>query len=52
MARKFKVGDHVRWNSKADPVSGSIIAIRMRDFDYKSHTHSTFEDEPRFGQHC
>jgi hypothetical protein len=48
MARKFKVGDHVRWNSEAGRVSGTIIAVHTRDFDYKGHMHRASEDEPQY----
>ena len=39
MSAPFKVGDHVRWNSEAGHVAGTIIAVHIRDFDYKGHTH-------------
>ncbi len=48
MTRKFKTGDHVRWNSEAGRVSGTIIAVHTRDFDYKGHTHRASEDEPQY----
>jgi hypothetical protein len=35
MERRFKVGDHVSWNSEAGHVSGRIIKIHKRDVDYK-----------------
>lgn len=34
---KFKVGDHVRWNSAACMVSGRIIRVHHADFDYKGY---------------
>jgi len=39
MADRFKVGDHVSWNSEAGIVSGTIIRVHTKDFDYKGHTH-------------
>jgi hypothetical protein len=48
MARRFKIGDHVSWNSEAGRVSGTIIAIHTRDFDYKGHTHHASEDDPQY----
>ena len=48
MAGKFKVGDHVRWNSEAGYVSGSIIKVHTRDFDYKGHTHRASTDDPQY----
>ncbi len=35
MTAKFKVGDHVIWNSEAGHVSGRIIEAHRKDFYYK-----------------
>jgi len=48
MSKKFKVGDHVRWNSEAGHVSGKIIKVHTRDFDYKGHTRRASEEEPQY----
>jgi hypothetical protein len=48
MSRQFKVGDHVKWNSEAGHVSGKIIAVHTRDFDYKGHTHHASPDDPQY----
>ena len=48
MATKFKIGDHVGWNSEAGHVSGKIIKIHTRDFDYKDHTHRASADDPQY----
>jgi len=48
MAGHFKVGDHVTWNSEAGHVSGKIIKVHTRDFDYKGHTHHASEDDPQY----
>ncbi|MEK8091147.1 DUF2945 domain-containing protein [Methylocystis sp. IM3] len=48
MARRFRIGDHVSWNSEAGHVSGIIIAIHTRDFVYKGHTHRASEDDPQY----
>jgi hypothetical protein len=48
MAGRFKVGEHVGWNSEAGRVSGTIIAVHTRDFDYKGHTHRASEAEPQY----
>ncbi|MBA8883335.1 DUF2945 domain-containing protein [Dokdonella fugitiva] len=48
MKKTFKVGDHVRWNSEAGHVTGTIIAVHTRDFDYKGHRHHASEDEPQY----
>jgi hypothetical protein len=47
MAKRFKIGDHVRWNSEAGRVSGTIIAIHTTDFDYKGHVHHASERDPQ-----
>lgn len=48
MADTFKVGDHVRWNSEAGWVSGHIIKVHTRDFDYKGHTHRATPESPQY----
>ncbi|MEO7149310.1 MAG: DUF2945 domain-containing protein [Rhodanobacteraceae bacterium] len=48
MTTKFKVGDHVGWNSEIGHVSGRIIKVQTRDFDYKGHTHHASADEPQY----
>jgi hypothetical protein len=45
---KFKKGDHVRWNSEAGWVTGHIVTIHERDFDYKGHTHRATKDAPQY----
>ena len=47
-AKRFKIGDHVRWNSEAGYVSGTIIKVHTKDFDYKGYTHHASEDEPQY----
>lgn len=48
MTKRFKLGDHVRWNSEAGQVSGVIIRIHTEDFDYKGHRHRASEEEPQY----
>jgi hypothetical protein len=48
VAEKFKVGDHVTWNSEAGLVSGKIIKVHTKDFDYKGHTHHASKDDPQY----
>ncbi len=48
MAQRFRVGDHVKWNSEAGMVSGRITAVHTEDFDYKGHTRRATEDEPQY----
>lgn len=45
---KFATGDHVRWNSEAGHVTGHIIAVHKRDFDYKGHRHHATEESPQY----
>lgn len=44
----FKVGEHVCWNSEAGMVSGVIIRVHTRDFDYKGHRHHASASEPQY----
>ena len=48
MSRTFAVGDHVRWNSEAGWVSGTIIAVHTRDFDWKGYVHHASVHDPQY----
>lgn len=48
MKKRFKVGDHVSWNSEVGRVSGIIIKVRTRNFNYKGYTHHASEEDPRY----
>ncbi len=48
MTHDFKVGDHVRWNSEAEHVSGTIRKVHTHDFDYKGHRHRASADDPQY----
>jgi hypothetical protein len=48
MSDHFKIGDHVKWNSEAGHVSGHIIKIHTKDFDYKGHMHRASDDDPQY----
>jgi hypothetical protein len=48
MVRKFKVGDHVTWNSEAGRVTGRIIAVHTSDVEYKAYMHHATEDDPQY----
>jgi len=48
MATKFKIGDKVSWNSEAGNVSGTIIKIHTKDFNYKGYTHHATQGDPQY----
>ncbi len=48
LPKKFKVGDRVTWNSEAGRVTGRIIRVHTKDFDYKGYTHHATEDDPQY----
>ena len=48
MAHKFKVGNHVIWNSEAGHVCGKIVKVHTKDVAYKGYTHHASEDEPQY----
>jgi len=48
MKKRFKVGDHVTWNSEAGHVRGRIIKVHSKDVDYKGHTHHASKDDPQY----
>lgn len=47
MAR-FSKGDHVRWNSEAGWVTGTITKIHTSDFLYKGHQRRASVEEPQY----
>ena len=47
-ASRFKPGDHVRWNSEAGEVSGTILRVHTRDFRWKGYTRHCSADEPQY----
>ena len=48
MKQKFKIGEHVTWNSEAGHVSGTIVKIHKRNFDYKGYTHHASKEDPQY----
>jgi hypothetical protein len=48
MSERFKVGDHVEWNSEAGRVSGKITKVHTKDTDYKGHTRRASPEEPQY----
>jgi hypothetical protein len=48
MSHDFEVGDHVRWNSEAGHVSGTITKVHTSDFDYKGHPRRASADDPQY----
>ncbi|WP_372785339.1 DUF2945 domain-containing protein [Phenylobacterium sp.] len=48
MAKRFKVGDRVSWNSEAGRVSGTVSRVHTKDADYKGHTHHANPDDPQY----
>lgn len=48
MKHKFKIGDHVSWNSEAGHVSGTIIKTHTKNVAYKGYTHHASDDDPQY----
>ncbi len=48
MPTKFKVGDHVTWNSEAGRVSGTIVKVHTTDVNYKGYIHHASADDPQY----
>ena len=48
MTARFKVGDHVTWNSEAGHVSGKVIKVHTKDADYKGYTHHASPNDPQY----
>ena len=48
MAKTFKTGDHVEWNSEAGRVRGVILKKAVSDVRFKGYVHHATRDEPQF----
>ena len=48
MPPRFKIGDHVSWNSEAGRVSGRITRVHTRDTTYKGHPRHASADSPQY----
>jgi Hypervirulence associated proteins TUDOR domain len=48
VSKKFKIGDHVLWNSEAGRVSGIIIKKITSDTKFKGYTHHASREAPQY----
>jgi Hypervirulence associated proteins TUDOR domain len=48
MTKRFKVGDHVTWNSEAGRVRGRIVKVHAKDLDYKGYVHHASKDDSQY----
>ena len=48
VTHRFKIGDHVSWNSEAGRVSGKIVRVHTKDVDYKGYIHHASKDETQY----
>jgi hypothetical protein len=48
MQKRFKIGDHVTWNSEAGRVSGRIVRVHTKDTPYKGYTRHASKDDPQY----
>ncbi|GAB3566975.1 hypervirulence associated TUDOR domain-containing protein [Spelaeicoccus albus] len=48
MAPQFSVGDHVRWNSEAGTVQGTIVRVHTEDVEYKGHMRRCSPEDPQY----
>jgi Hypervirulence associated proteins TUDOR domain len=48
MAKMFKAGDHVSWNSEAGRVSGRILKVHGMNVNYKGYVHHASKDDPQY----
>jgi Hypervirulence associated proteins TUDOR domain len=48
MAKMFKIGDHVSWNSEAGRVRGRIVKVHTKDVNYKGYMHHASKGAPQY----
>ena len=47
-AKRFKIGDHVIWNSEAGRVGGKIIEVVTSPIEFKGYRVDASPDEPQY----
>ena len=47
-AEKFKLHDHVSWNSEVGRVTGRIIKVHTKNVNYKGYVHRASKDAPQY----
>jgi hypothetical protein len=45
---RFKVGDHVAWNSEAGRVSGTIVKVHLSNVNHKGYVHHASAHDPQY----
>lgn len=48
VTKGFRVGDHVRWNSEAGRVSGTITKVITSEIEFKGYKVHASKDEPQY----
>ena len=48
MTRRFKLGDHVSWNSEAGRVRGRIIRRHTKNVTRKGYVHHASPEDPQY----
>ena len=48
MNKRFKIGDHVSWNSEAGRVSGHIIEVVTSEIAFKGYRVRASDAEPQY----
>jgi len=48
VANKFKIGDHVTWNSEAGHVTGRVAKVHTKNVNYKGYVHHASRDDPQY----
>lgn len=48
MSRRFRIGDHVIWNSEAGHVTGTVVAVHTREVNWKGYVHHASSAEPQY----
>ena len=47
-SRKFRVGEHVAWNSEAGQETGTIIWVHQKNVVWEGYTHHATPEEPQY----
>jgi Hypervirulence associated proteins TUDOR domain len=48
MAKRFRRGDRVSWNSEAGRVRGRIVKVHTKNVNYKGYVHHASKENPQY----
>ncbi|QCI12749.1 DUF2945 domain-containing protein [Pseudomonas putida] len=48
MSNRYKTGDHVRWNSEAGVIHGTVVKVHTQDVEFLGRHRHCSSDAPQY----